>query len=355
MRHNNPGIIGQVPLLYRLRFKLQVYLANRRVKSYFGGKTSPGPYMLLIGVIGTLVLLISIWFLSKDSPVQDQSQNNKTVISMESIEPIIEEKKSAPPPQPVTELVEQNFPAPTVSPPNVEEKEDKEKTTVEAIPAIVETAAAVAKETPHYMRTRADFVNVRENFFLESEIIARLNVGYVVRIIDHQGDWIYADTGGNTHGWIYTNLLESVTQREFESWRENPKRFSAKKILRHDFEDPEIFNVEKEKIKKELEQWRYAWQTKNIDIYISFYSKIFATPKHNWESYKQYKEYIFKKPGLISIEISDINIKWGNYMLIASFIQKYQSDSINSTRKKIIYFQQEKDTWKITMESVIRP
>tara|TARA_B100000959_G_C14974941_1_gene621194 strand:- start:1144 stop:2385 length:1242 start_codon:yes stop_codon:yes gene_type:complete len=223
-----------------------------------------------------------------------------------------------------------------------EEKKDDE----------VSSDAAVA--TSHYIKIVANNVNIRTKPSPEADIIARLGHGFIVKKLDNQGDWVLTDTGVGFKGWIYYDLLEDTTADEYESWKNNPNRSAVIGIIRKDLDDPDNLEREKKKIEELLSAWKAAWEEKDIEKYLSFYSKAFTKASFNRESYKEYKKNIFDKPGIISLEIINVSIKWDNFFMIASFIQKYQSGPINSTTKKMLYFQQEIDGWKIVKEILIK-
>ena len=207
--------------------------------------------------------------------------------------------------------------------------------------------------TPHYMRVIANNVNIRDKSSRESDIIARLGQGYMVKKMDKKGDWIFADSGEGFKGWIYYDLLEDTTEDEYKSWKNNPNISSVIGLIRKDLDDAGNLQTEKIKIEQLLRSWKTAWEEKDIDKYMAFYSKAFTKSTFNWEGYKEYKKNIFNRPGTISIEIKNIKITWDSFFIVASFNQKYQSDTVNSSTQKIIHFQQEKEGWKIVKEILI--
>ncbi|KAA0259557.1 hypothetical protein FHQ18_01375 [Deferribacter autotrophicus] len=77
-----------------------------------------------------------------------------------------------------------------------------------------------------------------------------------------------------------------------------------------------------------VDNWKNAWESKDIDKYISFYSKSFTAKGYNRDGWKEYKKDIFKRHGKISVEISDLNFKIVNPLLIeVVFKQRYKADS----------------------------
>lgn len=328
------------------------------------------PLSILGGIFIFLALVTAIsgaWFFQnyRITITRINVEENKPEILHTPHQPSIAENKAAPETtaaiteiKAIKEIKEETKPPAQPAPseagaaPQAVEKDEAVPVTP-AVPQAVETVEKKTEDQPRYMKTKADFVNVRKDSFLESEIIARLDARYVVMILDRDSDWMKVDAGNDLIGWIYIDLLEGADEEEYQSWINNPRRAFAKQVIKHELAaETRDLALEREKIKDVLNSWKKAWEAKDIDSYISFYSPSFATSEHTLERYKAYKDSIFKKTGNISVEISDVNVKPSNHILVASFTQKYQSNTVNSTIRKIMHFQQEGTEWKILKEAV---
>ncbi|MCM8818189.1 MAG: L,D-transpeptidase family protein [Candidatus Omnitrophica bacterium] len=111
-------------------------------------------------------------------------------------------------------------------------------------------------------------------------------------------------------------------------------------------------------IKEIVENWKKAWESKDIEQYIKFYDEEFLTNGKNKKEWKTYKEKINKNKKYIKIELSDIQIlPYGNNQLgklaIAFFNQNYASNNFSSKVKKILYFVKRNGTWKIIYEQTL--
>jgi len=208
-------------------------------------------------------------------------------------------------------------------------------------------------KTPLYKMVTVDFANIRENPDINSDIVARLGKGYMLKKSDKVGDWINTELGGDLRGWIRYDLLEDVTIEDYESWENNSKKASKLVLIKKRLEDQKKIETAKKNIKNLIHAWELAWEAKDLDKYMSFYSKAFKKSKYNWESYKEYKKNVFNAAGTISVEIKNVKIEWNNYFLIASFDQEYLAHSIYSSRLKILHFQLENGGWKIAKEFVV--
>ena len=111
-------------------------------------------------------------------------------------------------------------------------------------------------------------------------------------------------------------------------------------------------DVLKNAVKASLDKWLTAWKNKDIENYMSFYHKLeFMDPKGNYAKYKAYKKAVFSNPGKYNIELDNIAILQSKDYAIITFTQKYQSNIINDTGRKILYLKQDNDyNWKIVSE-----
>ncbi|MCM8785158.1 MAG: L,D-transpeptidase family protein [Candidatus Omnitrophica bacterium] len=112
------------------------------------------------------------------------------------------------------------------------------------------------------------------------------------------------------------------------------------------------------KIKETVENWKTAWEGKNINEYIKFYDQEFLSNGKNRDQWKLYKERINKSKKYIKVELSDLQIlpygekKIGN-LAVAFFKQNYTSDNFSSKTRKILYLVKRNGDWKIICEQVL--
>ncbi|MCM8832874.1 MAG: L,D-transpeptidase, partial [Candidatus Omnitrophica bacterium] len=112
------------------------------------------------------------------------------------------------------------------------------------------------------------------------------------------------------------------------------------------------------KLKEIVDNWKTAWESKNIDEYIRFYDNEFLTDGKNKNQWKLYKERINKNKKYIKVEISDLMIlpygeKKIGTLAVAFFKQNYISDNFSSKTRKILYFVKRNSEWKIIYEQVL--
>ncbi|MCK4389073.1 MAG: tetratricopeptide repeat protein [Desulfobacterales bacterium] len=96
--------------------------------------------------------------------------------------------------------------------------------------------------------------------------------------------------------------------------------------------------------------WRDAWQKKDIDLYMSFYSPTFKSGKLDYKGWRKMKILLFQRPGSISVDISGLDISTEQQHAIASFAQRYHSPSLSSVGVKTLAWKKVDGTWKIVSE-----
>jgi murein L,D-transpeptidase YafK len=86
-----------------------------------------------------------------------------------------------------------------------------------------------------------------------------------------------------------------------------------------------------------LKKWLEAWQSKNLDNYMSFFDKSFHSKKMNYDQWRQYKSNLASTYGDIDISISEPRIVHFRDEWIVQFIQKYKSDKYEDFGHKTLY------------------
>ena len=101
-----------------------------------------------------------------------------------------------------------------------------------------------------------------------------------------------------------------------------------------------------------IENWKTAWENKDIENYLNSYSSNFIYPnnmtKSQWQKYRTNR--ILPKK-IISISISNIKFKFKKEKIIATFTQNYKSGRLNQTSNKNLTFVAESGQWFIVEET----
>ena len=106
--------------------------------------------------------------------------------------------------------------------------------------------------------------------------------------------------------------------------------------------------------KNKIESWKTAWETKNINEYLNFYSKSFNNNHKIFTSWAKHKRRIFTKTKKINLKIDQLNIfsyPGEKDMIAVSFYQNYKGDRYHSKSYKLQYWKKEADgNWRIIYE-----
>ena len=117
-----------------------------------------------------------------------------------------------------------------------------------------------------------------------------------------------------------------------------------------------ITKLSKKELKKvilnSIENWKTAWESKDVESYFDSYSSNFIYPnnmtKSQWQKYR-INRILPKK--IISISISNIKFKFKKEKIIATFTQNYKSGRLNQTSNKNLTFVAESNQWFIVEET----
>tara|TARA_B100001105_G_C22353622_1_gene426885 strand:+ start:413 stop:1345 length:933 start_codon:yes stop_codon:yes gene_type:complete len=101
-----------------------------------------------------------------------------------------------------------------------------------------------------------------------------------------------------------------------------------------------------------IENWKTAWENKDMKSYLNSYASNFNYPnkmtKSDWEKYRT-NRIISKK--IINLSLSNIQLKFGKEKITAVFIQNYKSGNLNQTSNKTLVFIEENGDWLILEET----
>ena len=112
-------------------------------------------------------------------------------------------------------------------------------------------------------------------------------------------------------------------------------------------------DAHKRNISDIVESWRNAWEDKDIDKYMSYYSKKFESGWKDWYKWKDYKKQLADKYRSIDVEINGLNLFSHEGVIIASFNQRYTTPSFDSLGTKKLYLTQNSTDWRIIAETFI--
>ncbi|VAW57307.1 hypothetical protein MNBD_GAMMA07-107 [hydrothermal vent metagenome] len=106
------------------------------------------------------------------------------------------------------------------------------------------------------------------------------------------------------------------------------------------------------------ENWVTDWQSLNVERYLSHYSKKFTHDKKGLFSWAKHKRRVAKYKTIINVTLSNISLLMhpNEKIMVATFLQIYESDNFSSERWKQQYWEKEHDgQWRIVLEDKISP
>lgn len=112
--------------------------------------------------------------------------------------------------------------------------------------------------------------------------------------------------------------------------------------------------VDLAEIKVFLNAWKSAWEKKDLNRYMDFYSKNFRSQGKGWDQWRQQKKSLNERYRQIQVTLEDIQAKRVGDQIVVSFRQTYRSDSLKSTGLKSLTLRQEGPSWKILREDFAR-
>jgi len=96
--------------------------------------------------------------------------------------------------------------------------------------------------------------------------------------------------------------------------------------------------------------WSKAWQNRDIDRYMSFYSPAFKSKGLGYESWKKKKAVVFRDSRRIRMEMYDLWVFIEGKYAIARFVQSYDGQTSEDTGEKTLLLVKPGDTWQIVSE-----
>ena len=100
-----------------------------------------------------------------------------------------------------------------------------------------------------------------------------------------------------------------------------------------------------------IKNWVTSWKEKNIDSYLSFYSKEFIGSEDNRGAWESSRHRALTKNKNISIELSNLQFQQnGKGIIKVNFTQSYKSDGFSDTGNKELTLIKKDTGWKIVKE-----
>lgn len=107
-----------------------------------------------------------------------------------------------------------------------------------------------------------------------------------------------------------------------------------------------------------LEQWRKDWESRDVDLYLSHYSKDYEGLGKNYESWARHKRRVNLSKSFIKVNLDNTSIfvypNGTAPIMVITFMQNYSSDSFQRAFRKRQYWKMEEDgNWRIIFEGSV--
>ncbi|MEO5356097.1 MAG: L,D-transpeptidase family protein [Nitrospirae bacterium YQR-1] len=124
------------------------------------------------------------------------------------------------------------------------------------------------------------------------------------------------------------------------------------KVIAEEFNKMDVEPIVSKHVSTIVSKWRAAWQSKDIEKYISHYSPAFSSDGMNVKQWKAYKKGLFKASKSLKVNAKDIKFKVVSGKRIeVSFTQEYTSDTVSDKGIKTLVLYGCPGDYKIVEES----
>lgn len=113
------------------------------------------------------------------------------------------------------------------------------------------------------------------------------------------------------------------------------------------------WNEERNSLKQEIDTWRTDWETRDIDRFLSHYSKNFQYNGQNFAQFAEQKRQVNASKEWIKVGMNNLSVfrnPGKEEMLVVAFEQDYRSNNLSNQMKKRQYWIREDGRWKIIYE-----
>jgi murein L,D-transpeptidase YafK len=170
------------------------------------------------------------------------------------------------------------------------------------------------------------------------------------------GIWLHASNESirpylpnKTHGCIVVSNEDIEQISNLIALNQTPLVIVPKIRYRPDAE----LNAELDGLKNLLAEWRAYWERKELNRYISLYSKRFQNGNENVADWKSHKEGIFSRAGKIRLCLELQSVVQDERYAILTFHQNYHSDRLASQGTKRLFVVNEPGGGKIIVEEML--
>lgn len=116
------------------------------------------------------------------------------------------------------------------------------------------------------------------------------------------------------------------------------------------------WNAERASLQHAMEAWRTDWESRDVGLYLSHYSKRFSSDTEALKQWSDRKRQVNAAKEWIKIDVRNVSMlryPGNDDMVVVTFEQSYRSNNMSNTVKKTQYWAHEGKSWKILYEGVV--
>jgi len=164
------------------------------------------------------------------------------------------------------------------------------------------------------------------------------------------GIWIHGTSEGEP---VATRGCISVSNPDFLDLSQFVTLASTPVIIKEEvrFVNAQQRNQKQQALLAFVELWKRAWESDDVEHYLSFYSEKFRTGGSNYKSWAKRKRVLNKRIEQRKIHISDLSILESKNVVHVRFVQDYSSSNITDIGMKELFITQENGQYKIISEN----
>lgn len=121
--------------------------------------------------------------------------------------------------------------------------------------------------------------------------------------------------------------------------------------------DRKTWEATRQKMLGVIKKWRDDWESMNVNRYLSHYASNFWSKHYDLKTWAAYKRRVAAQKTYQKIALKDLSLFYyprdasdGKHIVVARFMQDYQSNNYNVDSPKHLYFEREQGKWKIIYE-----
>jgi murein L,D-transpeptidase YafK len=177
---------------------------------------------------------------------------------------------------------------------------------------------------------------------------------------DGAGIWLHGHSAGKSLGDEITNtkgciVVSNEALKEMSQYLK-PNGTAISVVSKLSFTKAGVQEAHSKELKDFIESWRQAWESRNVQKYMSYYAPDFISGDGMaYQAFRKHKEKVNKGKKFIHVATDGVMIllpqEREGRIAIVRFHQKYQSSNFKTESNKVLYLKKGQGGWQIFGES----